>query len=209
VFSKVPNIASSINFISNYFTLKGDNPIERFTGLRGQIEKKEEDSKVMSIIPLFMHAPNADEFLREFFDLYEPFSHIKPVLFIFENRIQLNTVKMELKNKYQWIEESLSKEDGTVDFITYEFPVKNKFKLIFVVKLPMNIINADETYAMYYLKNFVKDNLQKEKSSVFYFDGRLKDKNFIVKYEDAFLSTPMLLEKKENLIQFVKKYIST
>jgi hypothetical protein len=73
----------------------------------------------------------------------------------------------------------------------------------------MNIINADETYAMYYLKNFVKDNLQKEKSSVFYFDGRLKDKNFIVKYEDAFLSTPMLLEKKENLIQFVKKYIST
>ncbi|MCI4462947.1 MAG: 3'-5' exonuclease [Caldisericum sp.] len=209
VFSKVPNIASSINFISNYFTLKGDNPIERFTGLRGQIEKKEEDSKVMSIIPLFMHAPNADEFLREFFDLYEPFSQIKPVLFVFENRIQLNTVKMELKNKYQWIEESLSKEDGTVDFITYEFPVKNKFKLIFVVKLPMNIINADETYAMYYLKNFVKDNLQKEKSSVFYFDGRLKDKNFIVKYEDAFLSTPMLLEKKENLIQFVKKYIST
>lgn len=209
VFSKLSSIASSINFMSNYFILKGENLIERFTGLKGQIEMKDEDSKVMSIVPLFMHAPNADEFLREFFDLYEPFSDIKPVLFVFENRIQLNAVKMELKNKYQWIEESLNKEDGAVDFITYDFPVKNKFRLIFVVKLPMNIVNVEEGYPMYYLKNFVKDNLQKEKSAVFYFDGRLKDKNFITKYEDAFLSTPMLLEKKENLIQFVRKYIST
>lgn len=209
LFSRALTIANSLNFMSNYFVFQSENPIEKFTGLRGKIVSNLQEEKAMTIIPLFMHAPNADEFLHEFLDLYQAFSDIKSVLFVFENRIQLNTIKIELRNKYHWIDQSLTAEDGSIDFVTYEFPVKNRFKLIFVVKLPMNALNLDENYAMYYLKNFVRDVASAERSAVLYFDGRLKDRNFVVKYEEAFLSTPMILERKENLVQFVRKHFNT
>ncbi|BAL81135.1 3'-5' exonuclease [Caldisericum exile] len=209
MFSTISSMSDSVNLVSNYFILNGENFIEKFTGLRGVVSTQANEEKIMNIIPLFLHAPNADEFSREFLDLYEQFSDIKPVLFIFENRIQLNSIRAELRNKYTWIDESLSKEDGLVDFVQYEFPVKNKYRLIFVIKLPMNILGSQENYAMYYLKNFIKDFVSDEKSAVLYFDGRLKDRNFVSKFGEAFLTTPMLLERKENLVQFVRKYINT
>ncbi|MGC9171310.1 3'-5' exonuclease [Caldisericum sp.] len=209
IFSKISLIGNSINLLSNYFIFKGENYIEKFTGLKGDTFTKDSEDKVMNVIPLFLHAPNADEFAYEFLDLYAQFSDIKPVLFVFENRIQMNSIKMELKNRYTWIEESLLKEDGLIDFVQYEFPIRNRYRLIFIIKLPMNILGSDENYAMYYLKNFIKDSIAYEKSAVLYFDGRLKDRNFVSRFEEAFITTPMLLERKENLVQFVKKHINT
>jgi len=84
-----------------------------------------------------------------------------------------------------------------------------KYKLIFVVKLPFNIPNLDDDFAFLYLKNFIFDHvISKDKSIVLYFDGRLKDRDYIFKIEDAFNTKVFPMERKDNLLKLIRDNFS-
>jgi len=96
-----------------------------------------------------------------------------------------------------------------VVFSGYELPMDKKYKLIFVVKLPFNIPNLDDDFAFLYLKNFIFDHvISKDKSIVLYFDGRLKDRDYIFKIEDAFNTKVFPMERKDNLLKLIRDNFS-
>jgi len=209
-FSNLKNKFKSIYFYESEIFFNGKNILENFSSLSGQlILSDRRDFKTIDIIPLFMHSPNASEFTNEFFEIYEGLSNIKPALFVFENKTQMKNIKLELMKQYPSIEESVTNEQGLFEFSTYELPIKQNYKIIFLFKLPFNVAGLSEEYAMFYAKNFILDNISKDdKSVIIYFDGRLKDKNFVNKVNDLFIGSPLFMEKKENLLQFVKKFLS-
>uniref|UniRef100_A0A7C4TWC8 3'-5' exonuclease n=1 Tax=Caldisericum exile TaxID=693075 RepID=A0A7C4TWC8_9BACT len=208
LFSKIDN-AKNIVFASDFIEYNGENQISSFVGLDGIFLRKEKDFHVLNLVPLYTHAPNADEFLKEFLDTYDAFSQVTPALFVFENRTQLNLFKTELRKIYPHIDSAVENEERSYEFSSYDKPVDGYYKLIFIVKLPLNMLSYSDKYPLYYLKNFVGGFIkEREKSVVFYFDGRLKDRNFLTNVQDAFLTTPLPMERKDALIQFVKKYLS-
>ncbi len=211
IFSNVKNNSNHIYFLSNRLTYNGKNILEGFTSLKGEMLTKDNGThKTLEIVPVYMHSPNVDEFFEEFLDSFESLSHIKPALFVFENKVQLKNMKMELAKKYSWIDEAIKNENKIATFASYEFPKIGEYKIIYLFKLPFNVASLSEDYAMLYAKNFVLDNInKKEKTVLVYFDGRFKDKRFLSKVNDLFLNIPIFVEKKVNLSNFVKKFLES
>ena len=205
-FEEVKNSFNSIFFVSPSIYFGRKNILKDFTNLDGEELTIEEPSyKILHIIPLFMHSPNAKEFNDELLDLFEKLDGIEPMLFLFEGRMQLNYVKAEI-NKLLG---ETNNNEGNVVFSGYELPMDKKYKLIFVVKLPFNTPNLDEDYAFLYLKNFIFDHvISKDKSVVLYFDGRLKDGEYTFKIEDAFNTKVFPMERKDNFLKLIRDHFS-
>lgn len=207
-FEEVKSSYKSIFFVSPSIYLGRKNVLKDFTNTEGEELTIEEPSdKILHIIPLFLHSPNAKEFNDELLDLFGKLQGIEPILFLFEGRIQLNYVKAEI-NKLLG-EGNNNINASNVVFSGYELPMDKKYKLIFVVKLPFNIPNLDDDFAFLYLKNFIFDHvISKDKSIVLYFDGRLKDRDYIFKIEDAFNTKVFPMERKDNLLKLIRDNFS-
>ncbi|MEF3244615.1 MAG: 3'-5' exoribonuclease [Caldisericaceae bacterium] len=210
IFSNIKN-NSNVYFLSNRLTYNGKNILEDFTSLKEELFTKDNGTyKTLEIVPVYIHSPNVDEFFEEFLDSFESLSHIKPALFVFENKVQLKNMKLELAKKYSWIDEAIKNENKIATFASYEFPKIGEYKIVYLFKLPFNVANLSEDYAILYAKNFVLDNInKKEKTVLVYFDGRFKDKRFLSKVNDLFLNVPIFIEKKANLSNFVRKFLES
>lgn len=217
IFRKIANNAKNIIFSSKFNFIKEKNAIKQFVGIEQVKEisfRKEDYKEVLSIIPLFMHSPNYSEFTFELSSFVLKYHRDNAVL-IFSGNNLLREVLYNLKSKITTNKnEDSERSVGNIDFMLYDEPISKEYSEIYLVKTPTirseyeNYNEEIDIYSFLLQKNIVAEILAKpyKKSIVFYFDGRLKNKEFRNNYEGLFISFPIIVEREEVLWNLLESH---
>jgi len=214
-FRENTNFFNPIIFVSKYTKIGDKEVLSDFTGLNGEkiSDKHPFDNKILvSFVPLFSRSPNHDEFPEEFVKFFKKIHEKAKTAIIFQQQILMKEIYFSLKNEGFDVKAygtDSADEKREIDMFQYDISPSQIYREIYLVKLP--IIQNDnpemEFYSALFIKNLVYEITEKSngRSIVFYFDGKLKNKDYRVKFEDIFISFPLYLEREESLLRILEK----
>ncbi len=215
VFSFIRDRAENILFFTPILSADDSkNVLKDFTGIDGKdlSGKNTLNGKFVSIVPLFMHSPNRDEFTAEFADFFNKV-HIpgKRAIMLFSSTETLKKVYFLLKRngvdaKARGID--LKSEHGEVDLYLYDTSFSGDYDEIYFVRLPSvtpSFYGKNRSqillYSVYIMKNVAAELLQNVKTAeIYYFDGRFKTPSFRARFGNDFVSFPLFVDGEQALM---------
>ncbi len=222
VFSKIRNRVKNVLFFTPILsTDDSENVLKDFTGIDGKEIFGEEPpfkGEYVSVIPLFMHSPNRDEFTEEFVSFFKKV-HIKgrKSVMMFSSTETMKKIYFLLKRngvdvKARGID--LKSEHGEVDLLLYDTSFYGGYEEIYFVRLPVIVPsfygkNRSQVtlYSMYVMKNIAAELLQKiEVAEVYYFDGRFKTPSFRARFGNDFVSFPLFIDREQALTMMLSNW---
>ncbi len=215
-FSAYINGLSNISvFVSMHNSIQGVNLLKEFTGVHESKTlslRRITFENALSVVPLYMHSPNHSEFTEEMVNMLLKFYNTKSAV-IFNSSNLLKEVYYSLKSRL--VDENNKYPTdllSNIDFMYYDNLIFSEYSEIYLIKSPIIKSEGDnsefsELLSLYTLKNIVTEFLNNNKTAVvFYLDGRFKNKDFRNKYEDIFLSFPILIEREEVLHKLIESH---
>ncbi len=223
VFNEIKNHLSNVSFIIPKMGIDNHkNVLESFTGIRGDSFTVDNDfnGKVMSVVPLFLHSPNREEFITEFVRFFDRVHKKgnKAVMFFSSNETRKRVYFLLRRNGENVKARGIDLKDdiGEVELYLYDISLAEiNADEIFFVRLPnLSSVNYNKelfnVYAAFILKNISYDLVRdKDKGVVFYFDGRFKTPSFRSKFTDIFVSFPLFIDREESLITILSNRENT
>ncbi len=193
------------------------NVLENFTGIKGEIKvyDKELNGKFLSVVPLFMHSPNREEFVEEYVSFFEKIhTKNKNAIMLFSSSETMKRVYFLLKRKgfdakARGID--LKTEHGEIELTPYDASFSGKYDEIFFVRLPTIVPSfygksKSQTllYSVYLLKNIATELLfGNKKVEIYYFDGRFKTPSFRSRFDNDFVSFPLFADREQALLSML------
>jgi DNA polymerase III epsilon subunit family exonuclease len=204
-------------FVSKYTRIGEKEILSDFTGLEGKFveDKYPFDSKILvSVVPLFSHSPNHDEFTVEFVKFFKKIHAGVKTAIILQQQTLMKEIYFALKNDGLSVKAygtDTPEEKKEIDFFMYDVFPTESYKEVYFIKLPAiqnnNSYSETEYYSALLIKNLTYEIIDKigGRPTVFYFDGKLKNKDYRIRFEDMFISFPLYLEREESLLRIIEK----
>lgn len=206
-FIDTENIVAGTTYISRFNTLQEARVIREFAGITdfSEFSMRNRDFKnVLCVVPLYLHSPNNSEFPEELVNLLIRYSSKKTAV-VFNSANLYREVYYLLRSKVEALPESDLNLLSRIEFMYYDNIKQSDYSELFMIRTPVIRIENDSSdvadlLSLYSLKNIVAE-LSSSKGSViaFYIDGRFKNREFRTKYEDVFISFPLLIAREESL----------
>ncbi len=219
-FEKITKKFNSIELISKENNIGDRLVLKSFTGVEGKhatIGVKKDREDIISLVPLFLPSTNNSSFPEEFTfffgKVHKP--NVKAAI-IFNQQNLLKEVYFNFKRtglipKAYGID--LQDENKEIEMFLYDILPSNTYDEVYFVKLPSiqseNFTNETfEYYSALLLKNYAKDLTDKNphNQAFFYFDNKLRSRDYRIKYEDLFISFPLFLEREESLFKMLETW---
>jgi DNA polymerase III epsilon subunit family exonuclease len=217
LFKEDSKFFNPIIFITKYEQVGNKEVLMEFTGIKGEkiLDKYPFSSKnTFSIVPLFTHSPNYDEFPAEFIKFFEKIHNNVKTAVVLQQQTLMKEIYYSLKNKGFNVKAygtDSADEKREIDLFLYEISPSEAYREIYIVKFPIiqnNNLKAEmDFYSALLVKNIVYEMIEKSegKNFIFYFDGKLKNKEFRSTFEDMFISFPLYLEREESLLRIIDR----
>ncbi len=221
VFSEIRNRVKHMLFFTPVLGANSsENVLKDFTGIPGNevIEAPSLDGNYISVVPLFMHSPNRDEFTEEFAHFFRSV-HIKgrKSVMLFSSMETMKKVYFLLKRsgfdvKARGID--LKSEHGEVNLYLYDTSFYENYEEIYFVRLPVVVPsfygkNKSQVllYSVYIMKNIAAELLRNVKvAEIYYFDGRFKTPSFRTRFGNDFVSFPLFIDREQALMMMLSNW---
>ncbi len=214
VFSEIKHRVKDLLFFTPVLSANDSkNVLKDFTGVNGNEITKSAlfNGNYISVVPLFMHSPNRDEFTEEFVRFFEQV-HIsgRKTVMLFSSTETMKKIYFLLKRngfnvKARGID--LKSEHGEIDLYLYDTSFYENYEEIYFVRLPTVVPSfygksrsQVMLYSVYIMKNVAAELLKDTKiAEIYYFDGRFKTPSFRTRFGDDFVSFPLFIDREQAL----------
>lgn len=217
LFPSIMKDSNPVIFVSQFNKFAGKNILKDFTGLEGKeiTINNIVHNNTLSVIPLFLHSPNHDDFPEEFSRFIQKFHKDRAVALFNQNnllkeihyRMRSNGIKSRMRSS------DSETGEGDVDLFMYDNSFELEYSEIYLIKTPIvkfenGFEDQYEILSMYMLKNILAEIINSGIGNciIYYFDGRFKNIDFRTKYEDLFLSFPLLIEREDVLARILETH---
>ena len=217
IFKENIKFFNPIIFITKYDRIGDKEVLSEFTGLKGEKVKDKfpfNNKNIFSVVPLFTHSPNYDEFPEEFVKFFEKIHNKVKTAIVLPQQILMKEIYYSLKNKgfdVKAFGTDSADEKREIDLFLYDLSTGESYKEVYLIKFPLiqnNNFNPEmDFYSAILVKNILYEIAEKSngKTIVFYFDGKLKNKEYRSALEDMFISFPLYLEREESLLKIIER----
>ncbi len=223
VFSSIKNKVERCSFVLPALGVGNQNNVlKNFTGIDGAdlVSTKKLNGKFMSVVPMFLHSPNREEFINEFVHLFgKVYTKGNKAVMFFSSNETMKKVYFLLRRNGEKVKAKgidLKGETGEIELYLYDTPVSTVHAdEAYFIRLP-NISSVSynketfNVYSTFILKNISLEILKNNaRALIFYFDGRFKTPSFRDKFEDVFVSFPLFVDREESLLAILSNWHNT